>query len=164
MLLTWQFPSIGHSAFFLQLHFGLWSCGFEMTFLLCPLMIFDIVHATVADFNCIAVENFVKLVASWEMFCYQLQECLCNVRCNGFAKGWVKPYVSLSRFWFFWFVVGVFQINLTSLAHLCIQLLLYWKYTLYINLTDKIVIILYSEAFHKYVTSSGYFTNCLFIF
>ena len=28
--------------FFLQLHFGLWSRGFDVTFLLCPLMIFDI--------------------------------------------------------------------------------------------------------------------------
>ena len=74
-----------------------------------------IIHATVADFNCIAVENFVKLLASWKMFCYQLKECLCNVCWNGFAKGWVKPYyVSLSRFSFFQFVVGVFQINIIT--------------------------------------------------
>ena len=74
-----------------------------------------IVHATLADFNCISVENFVKLVASWKMFCYHLKECLCNVCRNGFAKAWVKPYyVSLSRFWFFWFVVGVFQINIIT--------------------------------------------------
>ena len=60
-------------------------------------------------------EHFVKLVASWEMFCYQLKECLWNVCWNGFAKGWVKPYyVSLSRFLFFWFVVGVFQINIIT--------------------------------------------------
>ena len=26
-------------------------------------------HVTVADVNCIVVENFVMLVASWEMFC-----------------------------------------------------------------------------------------------
>ena len=75
----------------------------------------DIVHATVADFNIISVENSVKLMASWEMFCYQLKECLCNVCWNGFAKGWVKPYYDLlSRFWFFWFVVGVFQINIIT--------------------------------------------------
>ena len=41
-MLTWQFPSFGHSAFFLQLQFGLSSYGFDVTFLLCPLMIFDI--------------------------------------------------------------------------------------------------------------------------
>ena len=39
--------------------------------------IWHIVHATVADFNCIEVENFVKLVASWEMFRYQLKYLLC---------------------------------------------------------------------------------------
>ena len=65
-----------------------------------------IVHAAVADFNCIVVENFVKFVASWKMLCYQMKECLCNVCWNGFAKGWVKPYyVLLSCFWFFWFGV-----------------------------------------------------------
>ena len=37
--------------------------------------IWHIVHATVSDFNCTAVENFVKLVTSWKMFCYQLKEC-----------------------------------------------------------------------------------------
>ena len=41
-LLTWQFPSIGHSAFFLQLNSGLWSRGFDVIFLLSSLMIFDI--------------------------------------------------------------------------------------------------------------------------
>ena len=56
-----------------------------------------IVPATIADFNCVAVEHFVKLVASSEMFCYKLNECLCNVCLNRFVKGWVKPYVSLSR-------------------------------------------------------------------
>ena len=65
-----------------------------------------IVHAAVADFNCIVVENFVKFVASWKMLCYQMKECLCNVCWNGVAKGWVKPYyVLLSCFWFFWFGV-----------------------------------------------------------
>ena len=37
-------------------------------------------------------------------------------------------------------------------------------YMVHINLRGKIVIILYSKAFHKYITSLGYFTNCLFIF
>ena len=55
--------------------------------------IWHIVHATVADFNCIAAENFLKFVASWEMFCYQLKKCLCNVYWNEFAKGWVKSYL-----------------------------------------------------------------------
>ena len=74
-----------------------------------------IVHATVADFNCIAVENFVKFAAFWKTFCYQLKECLCDVCWNGFAKGWVKPYyVLLSPFCFSWFVVGVFQINIIT--------------------------------------------------
>ena len=82
-----------------------------------------IVHATEADFNCIAVENFVKLVASREKLCYQLKECLCNICWNGFAKRWVKPcYVSLSRFWFFWFVVGVFQIIIIIRLPWCIFL------------------------------------------
>ena len=40
--LTWQFPFIGHSAFFLQLHFGIWPPDFDVTFFICPLMIFDI--------------------------------------------------------------------------------------------------------------------------
>ena len=31
-----------HPAFLLQLHFCRWSHGFDVTFLLCPLMIFDI--------------------------------------------------------------------------------------------------------------------------
>ena len=34
---------------------------------------------------------------------------------------------------------------------------------MYINLRDKTVIVFYSKAFCKYVTSSGYFTNFLFI-
>ena len=57
-----------------------------------------IIHATVADFNCIAVENFVKLVASWKMFCYQLKECLCNV--NKPFQNWVGilPLVEM-KFW-----------------------------------------------------------------
>ena len=57
-----------------------------------------IVHATVADFNCIAIESFVKFLVSWKIFRYQLKECLCNVCWNRFAKGWVKSYYfSLSR-------------------------------------------------------------------
>ena len=73
-------------------------------------------HATVADFDCIAAENFVKLVSSWKMFCYQLKKCLCNISWNRFAKGWVKPYyVSLSCFFFFfWFGVGIFQISIIT--------------------------------------------------
>ena len=74
-----------------------------------------IVHATVADFNCIAVESFVKFVAPWKMFCYQLKECLYNVCWNGCAKGPFKPYyVSLLWFLCFWFVVGVFQMNIIT--------------------------------------------------
>ena len=73
------------------------------------------VHATVADFNCIAVENFVKLVVSWKMFCYQLKEYLCNVCWNGFAKGCgLNHFVLLSHFLFFWFFVGVFQIKIIT--------------------------------------------------
>ena len=41
-LLTWQSPSVGHSTFFLQFQFSFRSRGFHMTFLLCPLKIFDI--------------------------------------------------------------------------------------------------------------------------
>ena len=51
-----------------------------------------IVHPTVSDFSCIAVENFVKFAACWRMFCYQLKQCVCNVCWNGFAKGWVKSF------------------------------------------------------------------------
>ena len=54
-----------------------------------------IVHATEADFNCIAVENFVKLVASREMLCYQLKECLCNICWNGFAKVWETFFLKI---------------------------------------------------------------------
>ena len=32
-----------------------------------------IVHTTVAYVNCIAIENFVKFLSSWKMFCYQLK-------------------------------------------------------------------------------------------
>ena len=110
--LSWQIRSIWHSAFFIQLHLGLWSHVFVIMSLYC---FWDIVHATIADFNCIAIKNFVKFLASWKMFCYQLKECFWNVCWNGFAKGWIKPYyVLLSRFWFFWFVVGVFQINIIT--------------------------------------------------
>ena len=42
MLLTRQFPFNGHSDFLLQLQFGLWSRGFDVTFLLCHLIIFGI--------------------------------------------------------------------------------------------------------------------------
>ena len=97
--------------FFLQLHFGFGHVVSIWLFYYVPWRFWDIVHATVADFNSISVENFVKLMASWEMFCYQLKECLCNVCWNGFAKGWVKPYyVFLSRFWFFC-VILVFQVS-----------------------------------------------------
>ena len=76
-----------------------------------------IVHVTAADFNCIAVENCVKFVASRKMISYQLKECLCNGCWNGFAKGWVKlHYVFL----FFWFAAGVFRINIITrrLSHI----------------------------------------------
>ena len=52
---------------------------FQDDFFIMSLDIYDIVHATVTDFNCIAVEIFLKFVGSWEMFCYQLKECLCHV-------------------------------------------------------------------------------------
>ena len=60
-----------------------------------------IVHATVADFNCIATENFVKFATSWKMFYYQLKECLCNVSWNGLAKGWVKIWNIFEIIWYF---------------------------------------------------------------
>ena len=42
----------------------------------------NIVHANIADFEYIAVKSFVKFLAFWKMFCYQLKECLCNVCWN----------------------------------------------------------------------------------
>ena len=97
--------------FFSAIAFWRFVTWFQFEFFIMPLDDFwHIVHAPVADFNCTAVENFVKFVISWNMFCYQLKECLCNVCWNGLAKGWAKPYyVSLSRFWFFWFLFGVFH-------------------------------------------------------
>ena len=76
-----------------------------------------IAHVTVADFTCIAVENFMKFVGSWEMFCYQLKECQINAKFveTDLLKG------RLSRIMFhvcvfisFLFVVNVFQINITT--------------------------------------------------
>ena len=79
--------------FFLQLHFGLWTHGFDVTFLLNPLMQYAL--GTVADFYGISVENFVKFVTPYKIFCYQLKEWLCNACWNGFAKRCVKPYIEL---------------------------------------------------------------------
>ena len=87
-------------------------CGF---FIMYRDDFWHIVHETVADFNCIVIEYFRKFVASWKMFCYQFKECLFNVYWNRFAKTWVEPYyVLLSCFWFFLFVVRVFQINIIT--------------------------------------------------
>ena len=100
--------------FFSAIAFWFLVTWFWCNFFIMPLDdLWHIVHATVADFNCTGVENFV--CASWKMFCYQLKECFCSVCWNGFAKGWVKPYyVSLSCFLFFRFLVGVFQINIIT--------------------------------------------------
>ena len=91
-LLTWQFPSIRHSPFFLPLHFGLWSRGFDLTFFIASLdnlfyIVFrTIVFRTVASFNCIAVEMFAKFMFFGKMFCYKLKEYLSNVSWNRFFK------------------------------------------------------------------------------
>ena len=116
MLLIRQFSSIGHFSFFLQFHFGLWLCGFNVTFLLCPLK--ALAYCTC---NCKWLQQYCgwksleSWVTSWKTFCYQLKECLCEVCWKRFAKGWVKSYyVSILCFSFFWFIVGVFEISIVT--------------------------------------------------
>ena len=98
-VVTWQFLSTGHSPFFA---IAFWSMVTEFRcdfFIMSHDNFWHIVHATVADFNCIVTEYFMKFVASWKMFCYQFKECLFNVYWNRCAKGWVEPYyVLLSSF------------------------------------------------------------------
>ena len=95
--------------FFSAISFWCFDMCFRSDFFVSLDDFWHIVHVTVADFNCTAIENFVKFLVPLKMFCYQLKECVCNTFWNGFAQGWVKPfYVLLSRFCFFWFVVGVF--------------------------------------------------------
>ena len=77
-------------------------------------------HATVADFNCTEVENFVKFVASGKMFCYQLKKYLWIVCWILFAKGWGLNHVICFAFAFLVFLICCCCIwnqhyNLTSL-------------------------------------------------
>ena len=100
-----------------------------------PWWFWHIVHATVAGCNCIAVGNFVKLVA-WKIFYYQLKKYLCNV--CWFAKGWVKQYFAFA---FLVFLICCWCIsnqhyNPTSLTHLRIQLSLYWKHQVFSIISD----------------------------
>ena len=45
---------------------------FQCNFIMSRDEFWHIFHVTVANFNCIVGENFVKFVASWKMFCWQL--------------------------------------------------------------------------------------------
>ena len=60
-----------------------------------------IVYATVADFNCIVVESFVKFEASWKIFCYQLKEYLCNVCSDESVKGGLSHIMFCFRIFMF---------------------------------------------------------------
>ena len=83
-----------------------------------PWWFWHIIHATLVDFNCIVVENFVKIVASGKCFVTNWRNVFVtfietDLLKGGFAK--VKPcYVLLLHFSFFWFIVGVFQINIIT--------------------------------------------------
>jgi hypothetical protein len=52
---------------------------------------FDIFHAGVANFDCVAVKDLMKRVGRREMFINQLKEISTDVSSNCFAEGWIKP-------------------------------------------------------------------------
>ena len=90
-------------SFFLQLHFGLWSCSIWL-FYYVPWWYLTYCSCNYSWLWPYCGWKFCEACGFWGNFCYQLKKCLCNVCWNGFTRGWVKPYyVLLSRFWFFWF-------------------------------------------------------------
>ena len=51
----------------------------------------DIIHATVADFHVVFVEDFMELVVRWEVLPDQRYENFADIGSYIFTKGWVKP-------------------------------------------------------------------------
>ena len=51
-----------------------------------------VVHAAVADFDVIPVEDLVKYVSFGKMLVDEVEEFVSNISRNMLAKGWVIPY------------------------------------------------------------------------
>ena len=53
--------------------------------------LFCIVHAAVADLDCVSVEDFKKLMVFRELFVYQREEFIPDVSAGFLAERWVVP-------------------------------------------------------------------------
>ena len=52
--------------------------------------VLNIIHATVANLNCVSVENFVQFVASGKVCVHEVEKIACDVCLNVFAKWWIE--------------------------------------------------------------------------
>ena len=97
-----QLPFSRHSLFFPTVAFSLswlvWLCfnvviEFWQQFLVvCIDYLLNVIHATVADFNCVLIKYFAEWAAFGEAFVDKLQESLADVGFDAFAEWRVKPY------------------------------------------------------------------------
>ena len=61
-------------------------------------------HATVANFDAVAVEYRVEFMVRWEVFIQEPQKFFTYIGRNVVAKGWVKPRdIAFPVPWFFGF-------------------------------------------------------------
>ena len=86
----------GHVSLNLQLQLVvLVSCGwlFLIMRVLCfeIMHVLDVVHATVANLNCVSIENFVQFVASGKVCVHEVEKIACDVCLNVFAKWGIEP-------------------------------------------------------------------------
>ena len=51
----------------------------------------NVIHATVANLNCVSVENFVQSVASGKVCVHEVEKIACDVCLNVFAKWGIEP-------------------------------------------------------------------------
>ena len=65
-----------------------------------------VIHAAMADLDCILVEDFSKIVAFSEVLVYKGKESLSNIGADDFAEWKVVPEYVVPFLFFRWLVVG----------------------------------------------------------